>query len=206
LPVLAKLRGFRHWGYSRIAGYERTDGRSAPSNAAVAILFVNAFTNVPAVGATLLGGTSGATSTVIAVGANYIATTKQTGAFAMGEMLKVGATNMGTYVVPANPIPVNTLAIYQYLASQVYRAFILAVPGSGPVLGCVMLYDVLYAWRANVALRQSISISKQTRAGCRFHYSMKSALLWEEQLFRRRCNTDAGRRDCNSEARSCRRK
>jgi len=151
-------------GYSRIAGYERTDGRSAPSNAAVAILFVNAFTNVPAVGATLLGGTSGATSTVIAVGANYIATTKQTGAFAMGEMLKVGATNMGTYVVPANPIPVNTLAIYQYLASQVYRAFILAVPGSGPVLGCVMLYDVLYAWRANVGAT-AVNIYKQTNAG-----------------------------------------
>ena len=151
-------------GYSRIAGYERFDGQKSPSTANVAVLFVASFVNVPAVGNTLLGGTSGATGAVIAVGANYIAITQQVGAFALGESLNVGTTVMGTYVVPANAIPIGTLAVYNYLATQVYRNYIQQVPGSGAVLGCVMLYDVLYAWRANVA-GTAVNIYKSTITG-----------------------------------------
>jgi len=151
-------------GYTRIFGYERFDGQAKPSDANYKVLFVTTLVNAPAIGATLTGGTSGATSTVIALGPNYIVTTKQTGSYTLGENLNVGATLAGVYIVPNAVILPYDLARFQYLAGNVYRNLITAVPGSGTTLGCILFNDVVYAWRANVG-GTAVNIYKSSAAG-----------------------------------------
>jgi hypothetical protein len=85
-------------GYGRIGGYERYSGKPSPSDAVYTTLWITTFTNTPAVGATITNGT--ATGVIIAVGVNYVAITKQVGAFAVGDSLTVGATPIGTMVAP----------------------------------------------------------------------------------------------------------
>lgn len=142
-------------GYARIGGYERFDGRARPSDATYQIIQVTSFTNVPAVGDTLTGNTSGATGQIIAVstGNLYMAITLVVGAFTTSEVVKVGATTIGT-ATPAT-VSISSLLNAQYLnlAADVYRALIGAVPGSGPVRGVVSAVfsgtRKVYAFRDN---------------------------------------------------------
>ncbi|HBA35861.1 MAG TPA: hypothetical protein DCZ12_17180, partial [Gammaproteobacteria bacterium] len=66
-------------GYRRINGYERVDGRAAPSDAVYYTVGVADASGI-SVGATLTGGTSGTTSEVIAKDGNTLGVTDLSGA------------------------------------------------------------------------------------------------------------------------------
>lgn len=144
-------------GYSRIGGYERYDGRAKPSDAVTQVIQVTAFTNTPTVGQTLTGNTSGATGTIVAVDTTrkYVVLTQITGAFTSTEVVKVGATTIGTATTFSASITAKEYAVYRAAAADVYRALISKVPGSGPVRGVVGAtfggVDTVYAFRDNVA-------------------------------------------------------
>ncbi len=136
-------------GYSRIYGYERYDGTalaSAQSNQAV---FIASFVNIPTVGQTLTGATSGATGYILEIGPNYVVVTAVTGTFATPETVKVGTTVIGTTAIPGVLTPAEQAA-HTALAANYRRAFINPVPGSGPVRGVFIYNDILYAFRDNV--------------------------------------------------------
>ncbi len=144
-------------GYSRLTGYERTDGRFSPSDALALQISVAAFLAVPVVGDIITGGTSGATGVVCDVGALYVALTKVAGVFVPGENLNLPgpvlaavAVNVGGTQGPKQD------AILLASAADIYRADILAVPGSGAILGGVYYNDTLYAVRNDVAALEAV--------------------------------------------------
>lgn len=145
-------------GYGRIKGYERFDGRPAPSAAIYQIVQLASFVNAPNVGDTVTQATSGATGKVIAVtnmsGAYYIAVTKVTGTFDTTHDVSVSATLIGTAIPITTPVSPVLNAQYLAAAADVYRADIHAVPGSGPIRGVVAMVfsnqDFVYAFRDNV--------------------------------------------------------
>lgn len=138
-------------GYRRIAGYERVDGRPAPSDAAYAILNAT-ITGVWAVGNTLTGVTSGATGVIAAATAEYFVLTKTAGTFQAGEDLQIAAVTVavagGAQIVDGAATS-KLHAQYKNAAADIYRADIAAVPGSGSVLGVVRYNGVVYAFRNN---------------------------------------------------------
>ena len=137
-------------GYARVGGYERFSGQPAPSDATVSGLTV-AITGSISVGATITGGTSGATGVVVFVNSDEVAFTKETGTFLVGENVLVAAVPQAT-VVAIGLQAHNSLfnAQLRAMAANVYRADIGAVPGSGPVRGIASLGEEVYAWRDNV--------------------------------------------------------
>lgn len=159
-------------GYSRIVGYERYDGRAAPSAAGYQIVQVVSFTNVPTVGQTVTQATSGATGYIIEVvtGATpYIAVTQVTGTFDTSHSLTTpGPVTVGTATPTTVVTSAKTDAIYTAAAADVYRALIGAVPGSGAVLGVVhMIFggvDNVYAFRANVG-GTAVNLYKASASG-----------------------------------------
>lgn len=137
-------------GYTRIDGYERFDGRPSPSAATKTAVYIASMLSVPAVGSTVTGATSGASGVVAAVYPTYIVITKQSLAFVLGEMVTVGATNIGLVTTSTGPISAKDNAIQIAAAADIYRASIGAVPGSGPVRGVFIFNDIVYAFRDNV--------------------------------------------------------
>jgi hypothetical protein len=140
-------------GYRRRAGDERFDGRPKPSDATYDLVRVN-YSGIVTVGNIVTGATSAQTAQVIAVvntvSEKYIIVTKVSGLFVIGENLLIAATVRAVVVEPnaRGSAPTMALnALYKYLASEVYRADILAVPGEGPVRGVVEFNDVVYAFR-----------------------------------------------------------
>lgn len=145
-------------GYTRIAGYERFDGRPNPSDAQYNILHG---TFSCAVGNTVTGVTSTNTAVVIAVEADFIVVTKQSGDFTDGETLNVGASPVGT-LASSDGIASDgaTDAEYRALAAGSYRADIGKVPGSGQIRGVVYFDGKVYAWRdADPATEMCIYVS-----------------------------------------------
>lgn len=140
-------------GYARVGGYERYDGRAKPSAATYQLIQVVSFTNTPSVGQTLTGFTSAATGYIAAVTATYMVLTQIVGTFSAGEVVKVGATTIGTSTTLTTSVTSKQYAQYQALAADVYRALIGKVPGSGAVLGVfgmvVSGVDKMYAFRNN---------------------------------------------------------
>lgn len=136
-------------GYTRIAGYERFDGRPSPSAALYNILACN-ITGSIAVGNTVTGYTSTATGKVIALDGGNVVITRETGTFVAGEGISVSGTVQATiteiYGVAADGL---TDATYQSLAAADYRSDIQAVPGSGSILGVAYYNGNVYAWRNN---------------------------------------------------------
>ncbi|MBF0260290.1 MAG: hypothetical protein HQL97_00460 [Magnetococcales bacterium] len=128
-------------GYARVGGYERFDGRAKPSDATYGIIQLVAFTNTPTVGQTLTGDTSLATGVIIAIvdedDEKYLAVTKIVGTFSASEVVKVGATTIGTTTALTSVLTPLLNAQYLNLAADVYRALIQPLPGSGPVRGIV---------------------------------------------------------------------
>lgn len=160
-------------GYGRIAGYERVDGRAAPSAATYQIIQLVSFTNVPAVGLVATQAVSGATGKIIAVnnaaGAFYIAVTQVTGTFDTTHSITVpGPITVGTATTTATIVSSQTNAQYIAAAADVYRALIGAVPGSGPILGVVAMIfsgvDNLYAFRNNAG-GTAVAIYKTSASG-----------------------------------------
>lgn len=157
-------------GYRRCAGYERVDGRFAPSDATYDIVQVS-FITTPAVGVTLTGDTSTFTATVIAVvtlgAAPYVVVTKKTGNYTVGELLLEGATPRATVAVANATGAASTKALnagYRRLAADVYRALITAVPGEGAVRGVFRFNDVVYAIRNAVGGATAV-LHKTTGSG-----------------------------------------
>ena len=138
-------------GYRRIDGFERVDGRPAPSSATYTYL-EGVLTATIALGATLTGATSGATGVVvkvdIALGAVCI--TKAVGDFVSGENILVGAAVVGHLTIAPAPRgyrDVRNDAMALAAAADAYRSDIGAVPGEGPVRGTWMYHGILYAFR-----------------------------------------------------------
>ncbi len=140
-------------GYSRIGGYERYDGHTSPSSATYQLVQVVAFTNTPTVGQTLTGNSSGATGTIVALGSNYMVLTQVVGTFTTIEVVKVGATTIGTATTLTAMPSAQLGAQYTAGAADVYRALISKPTGSGAIRGVVGLtvsgVDQLYAFRDN---------------------------------------------------------
>lgn len=155
-------------GYSRIAGYERYDGRTAPSGASYVICQVTAFTNTPTAGQTLTQTTSGATGVIIALGSNYIVMTKVTGTFDDSHEVHVGGTSIGTATAITVSITSLLAAQYTNLAADQYRADIAAPTGSGAILGVAGLtisgVDYMYCFRANAG-NTAVDLWKATTGG-----------------------------------------
>lgn len=136
-------------GYERVMGYERLDGRPAPS-AAVAYVIDITLTGTISVGDTVTGVTSAATAVVIAVVTGYITVTKIAGTFVSGEVLNVGGSPQATTTSVAKGAPTAILrAQYKNLAADKYRDDIAAPTGSGNNLGGAKLNGVVYTWRNN---------------------------------------------------------
>jgi hypothetical protein len=148
------------------------DGRPSPSAATytiIQVVGVNDFggpdfggdfgglLSVPTVGQVVTQNASGATGTIIAVVTGpvaYIVVTEVTGVFDTFNLLFTpGPVNIGNAAAQTVSIDAKTRAIYTAAAADVYRALILAVPGSGSILGVVAMaflgVDHLYAFRAN---------------------------------------------------------
>ena len=151
-------------GYGRIGGYERYSGQPAPSDAVYALLYVSSFTNTPSVGQTITNAGATATGTIIAVGNNYIAYTEATGAFTIGDTLKVGATVIGTLITPQGAMSSSVNAQYVNLAANVYRADIAKPVGSGPIRGVFVLDDLTYCLRDNAGAT-AMNLWEQSSAG-----------------------------------------
>lgn len=154
-------------GYIRIGGYERYDGRAAPSDALITYVQYPTLTNTPTVGQTLTGFTSGATGTIVVVAANYMVLTQVTGTFGY-EVVKVGATVIATLAALVLAVTPLLTAQYKNLAADVYRNLITAVPGSGPVRGVVSYItgstDTVYAFRDNAGAT-FVDLYKSTGSG-----------------------------------------
>lgn len=135
-------------GYARIAGYERFDGRSKPSDATYSVLACS-ITGV-SVGDVLTDDAATAFGTVIALPTGFAILTLVTGSFAVGNV-KVAGVTKGTCSAAQTVGGYSgaTDATYKNLAADVYRALIGVVPGSGSILG-VHIYDSnVYAFRNN---------------------------------------------------------
>ena len=139
-------------GYERIPGYERYDGRPSPSDAEYWILgFDGDPSSPPAVGATITGGTSGATGVVLAIaGADYVLgeVDEDPNEFEDDESLGTAGTVNGV----TRQLGADTLALdldYRTLAATQRRNSIAAVPGSGQVRGVWVFKNKLYAVRDN---------------------------------------------------------
>jgi hypothetical protein len=140
-------------GYSRIAGFERFDGRPSPSEQSYWTVGVT-LTGTIAVGATVVGGTSGsfAAAAFVDLANGLLVLTKFVGAYIVGETLLVGGVPVGTALTTEqrSGAPNAQLdAKYAKYAADIYRADIQKVPGSGRVLGVYMYNDVKYAFRNN---------------------------------------------------------
>lgn len=155
-------------GYSRIKGYERFDGRAAPSDATYTIVQITGFINVPTIGQTLTGATSAATGVITVIGANYVLVTSVTGTFSSSELVEVAGLDIGNTV----PITVTLTPILRAqalnAAADVYRALITAVggaAGTGSVLGVFLYNDAVYAFRGLTATPTLAGLWKSTGAG-----------------------------------------
>jgi hypothetical protein len=145
------LYNYEPWfqgGYRRINGYERFDGRPAPS-AAQFVGFELVDASGLTTGTTVTGDTSGATGVVIGVDGDTIGVTKVVGTFEDGEGL-----NTGAYVIASEPVseyaPTEDLTNEWTLAAQEeYRSDITEVPGSGIVRGAWRRGTNIYAVRDN---------------------------------------------------------
>jgi hypothetical protein len=138
-------------GYKRIDGFERLDGRPAPSSATYFYL-EGELAALVAIGQTITGATSGATGLVIrldtALGA--ISVTKVTGAFEAGEQVLVGGAPIGALSIAPSPRGYRDAyndALALAAAADAYRADIGPVPGQGPVRGVWIHQGVRYAFR-----------------------------------------------------------
>lgn len=138
-------------GYTRIAGYERFDGHSNPSDATFAGLTLTTVTGI-AIGDTITNNAGTVTGYVIALDAvgKYVYYTKPVGTFAVSDTIKVGATTIGTVTaLGGGALTSQVTAMYTAMAADAYRSSIAAVPGSGAIRGVAYYKGTVYAWRNN---------------------------------------------------------
>jgi len=134
-------------GYRYIGGYERFDGRPAPSAARFWALEVDDSDGL-AVGETITGDSSGATAVIIALASEHrVVVTELQGGYSEGETAN-GVTITGIELIDDADTE-SEFDDLKYLAAEHYRAQIDAVPGSGPVRGVFRHLDATYACRDN---------------------------------------------------------
>lgn len=150
-------------GYTRVKGYERFDGRLAPSSAQYLILVLNTTAGL-AVNNVVNNSPGTATATVLAVTPTLAVVSKVVNTFAAGEVLRVGGTPIGTISQVGYGVSSLQDAQYSSLAANLYRADITVVPGSGPVRGVCYYNGTVYAWRDNAG-GTAMAIHKSSGAG-----------------------------------------
>jgi hypothetical protein len=156
LRVAENVECLEDGGYGRIKGYERFDGRPAPSDATYGVLTVT-ITGTLAVGNTITGATSLATGKLIYIGtdpggATIVIYTRATGVgFFDAETLNVGGSPQATVAEIYGDDGTQDFDVrMRALAANEYRASISAVPGSGETRGVVYFGGICYAFRNNV--------------------------------------------------------
>lgn len=152
-------------GYTRILGYERYSGQTAPSFASYSAITAHITSTISA-GNTITGATSGATGKVIFVNDTTIIYTRASGTFQVGENITVAAVVKAsvTALGAGYQISAKTNAQYTALAADEYRSSISAVPGSGPIRGVAFLNNTVYAWRNNAG-GTAMAIYKSSGSG-----------------------------------------
>jgi hypothetical protein len=154
-------------GYRRIDGYERYDGRTAPSAASYSLATIVAGAAAATVGATVTGATSGATARVLGLALPDLVIGRVVGNFVTGESLTIGGTAIGTLASPLRQngaLMPSDHADYLLLAANDLRQNIGQVPGSGPIRGVWVYRDVVYAFRDSADGTQGL-IYKATASG-----------------------------------------
>jgi hypothetical protein len=152
-------------GYSRIAGYERSDGRPSPTDSAnYAIVTLDTVAGL-VVGDAINGATSGATGVVAAIDGLNVVYTKTVGTMVDAENFRVAAVVIGV-ITEVGPIVEDRVKIAEYTlaAANIYRADITAVPGAGSVLGGFSFGGSNYAWRNNAGVTAAV-LHKSSVAG-----------------------------------------
>lgn len=151
-------------GYTRIAGYDRFDGRPNPSDATYLLVQLNV-TGTISVGNTLTGASTAATAKVIAIDGSTYIVTRVNNFFVTGENVTVGGSPVGSVVNIIGISPSSLLdAQYKLLAADDYRSDIQPVPGSGSVLGVAFYDGNVYAWR-NTTDGTAARMYKSTSSG-----------------------------------------
>lgn len=139
-------------GYRRIDGYERFDGKSAPSDEIYYSLAIATFTGASiSNGAVIEGAVSGATGIVIAKDDTTIFIVDLVGQFLGGgediEIASVVVAHSYGIAVTFGASTPKLNAYYKSLAANYQRDFISEVPGSCPVRGVWVYKDNVYAFR-----------------------------------------------------------
>lgn len=166
-------------GYSRMAGYDRFDGRARPYKASYWVLPFDAGTTAVTAGQVVTGATSGASGVALIAGSlssgsygggnavGFLVLYGVTGTFQDNENLQVSAAT----VAVANGTAVERGAenddddrTWLRAAITTTRGLIQQVPGSGPIRGVWVFAGALYAFRDNVGATACI-MHKSTAAG-----------------------------------------
>lgn len=150
-------------GFQRIGGFERFDGRPRPSDAVYEVLDPETSFSGVVVGDTINGATSGSTAVVVYID-GYLAATKKSADFTLGETLRVGVAPIGVLAASSSSITPQRDNVLAAAAADSYRADITTVPGSGQIRGLAALGSTLYAWRDNAG-GTAMAIYKSTIAG-----------------------------------------
>jgi len=149
--------------YKRVLGYERFDGRKRPSDQSYSSIQLAGATT-SSIGATVTGGTSGASGILVAIDAatKTLCLVNKSGTFVVGET--AGGASITT-VYPAGTGGADAIDQTFSLAVLAYfRNLITAVPGSGPIRGVVTYNGDVYAFRDNVGGTAGV-MHKSTTAG-----------------------------------------
>lgn len=151
-------------GYVSTSGYERFDGRTAPSSATYVNLPATVTTAFPSM-ASVTGSVSGATGVVAYWEDGTVIVTKVVGTFVNGESLLVSAapyatvTDTPVFMGGASP---ERIAFFTLKAANVYRADITAPAGDGHISGILWHNSTAFCVRANGA---SAVFYKSTSSG-----------------------------------------
>lgn len=150
-------------GYRRCDGFERYDGRAAPSDATYTAFDVSDATYYIE-GDNIVDNTSGATGVVIGVSGNTIGVTKIVGTFSVGDTVNGSVTITST---PASRGALDAATDKEWLlaAQDEYRQDIAEVPGTGPVRGVWRRDATVYAVRDDENSGGRALLYKQSAAG-----------------------------------------
>ncbi len=168
-------------GYKPQDGYERVDGRGAPSEATFQYLVFEDQTVEVAQGTTITGNTSGASGTSLVSGMvdfkgdGSLESIAGTGAFLLlsgqfvdGETISVDGSVVATIeeaYLPNSEMQEDHEDYYHWLAVEALRAMVKKVPGSGPIRGVWRYNGTLYAFRDNEEGSACVMYEEDAAAG-----------------------------------------
>jgi len=150
-------------GYTRIKGYERFDGRPAPSAASFEGYILSSVIGLSAGDAVLIGAVT-AVCTSVQPATMEAFFTKISGGISIGAAVSVGGSPVGTIVSGAGGLRSEQEALQRSLAANSYRLDIATLPGSGPVRGVAYYAGTAYGWRDNAG-STALVMYRATSAG-----------------------------------------